>query len=112
MSYLSLPALYFPATINCCLLLLHEAAAWPVGWGCRLGFAINVADWHPQATLFDVTKVILIFSAKHSESSQEEAATSAATTAEQQQVALQCTQQQGARGAGAVEGVRSQILAA
>lgn len=32
-------------------------------------FAINLAGWHPQATLFDVTKVILIFSAQHSKRS-------------------------------------------
>lgn len=39
------------------------------GGAVREGFAINLAGWHPQATLFDVTKVILIFSAQHSKRS-------------------------------------------
>lgn len=70
MSYLSLPALYFPATINCWL--LEDASA---GCGCGEGalwgssFCHQPAGWHPQATLFDVTKVILIFSAQHSKRS-------------------------------------------
>lgn len=32
-------------------------------------FCHQPAGWHPQATLFDVTKVILIFSAQHSKRS-------------------------------------------
>jgi len=51
---------------------LLAAFAEDAGWSPPIFvLAIKVstlpAAWHPQATLFDVTKVILIFSAQHSE---------------------------------------------